>query len=152
MLRDEEAADTLLSSEYTDSLRRNDAADARWLLAERVGRALSGAELEGVAGTHEHVVRLAAPVGRINPFRWLHEQRLFPKTYWSGRGEQSGVAAIGIADVREMAISEGAGSLPRLLASLADMGGARYSGGARLDALRQSDDEPSPSRRNWPGL
>ena len=49
MLRDEEAADTLLSSEYTDSLRRNDAADARWLLAERVGRALSGAELEGVA-------------------------------------------------------------------------------------------------------
>src|SRR5215210_1732914 len=141
MLRDEEAADTLLSSEYTDSLRRNYAADARWLLAERVGRALSGAELEGVAGTHERVVRLAVPVGRINPFRWLHEQRLFPKTYWSGRGEQSGVAAIGIADVREMAVSEGAGSLPRLLASLPDVGGARYYGGARFDALRQSDEE-----------
>ena len=37
MLRDE-AAEILLSSEYTDSLRGNDAADPRWLLAERVGR------------------------------------------------------------------------------------------------------------------
>ena len=133
----------MLSSEYTDSLRGNDAADARWLLAERVGRALSGAELEGVASTHERVVRLAVPAGRLNPFGWLREQRLFPKTYWSGRGERSGVAAVGIADVREMAVSEGAGSLSKLLASLPDTGGcgARYYGGARFDALRQSEEE-----------
>jgi len=143
MLRDDEVAEILLSSEYTDFLRRNDAADARWLLAERVGRALSGTVLEGGAGSHERVVRLAVPAGRINPFRWLHEQRLFPKTYWSGRGERSGVAAVGIADVREMAVSDGAESLPGLLASLPDVGGsgARYYGGARFDALRQPDEE-----------
>jgi menaquinone-specific isochorismate synthase len=143
MLRDDEVAEILLSSEYTDFLRRNDAADARWLLAERVGRALSGTVLEGGAGSHERVVRLAVPAGRINPFRWLHEQRLFPKTYWSGRGERSGVAAVGIADVREMAVSDGAGSLPGLLASLPDVGGsgARYYSGGRFDALRRPDEE-----------
>jgi menaquinone-specific isochorismate synthase len=143
MLRDDEVAEILLSSEYTDFLRRNDAADARWLLAERVGRALSGTVLEGGAGSHERVVRLAVAAGRINPFRWLHEQRLFPKTYWSGRGERSGVAAVGIADVREMAVSDGAGSLPGLLATLPDVGGsgACYYGGARFDVLRQPDEE-----------
>ena len=133
----------MLSREYTDSARRNAAADARWLLAERVSRGLSGAGLEGVAGSHERVVRLAVPAGGVNPFRWLHEQRLFPKTYWSGRGERSGVAAVGIADVREMGVSEGPGTLSRLLASLPDAGGsgARYYGGTRFDALRRPDEE-----------
>ena len=133
----------MLSSEYTDSLRGNDAADARWLLAERVSRALSGADLQGVAGSHERVVRLAVPAGRTSPFGWLREQRLFPKTYWSGRGERCGVAAVGIADVREMDASEGAGSLRKLLAALPDTGssGVRYYGGARFDPLRQPDKE-----------
>jgi menaquinone-specific isochorismate synthase len=146
MLRDEEAAESLLSREYTDFLRENDAADARWLLAERVNRALSEVEPEDIAGPHERIIRLAVPAGRINPFRWLREQRLFPKTYWSGRGERTGVAAAGIADVREMGISEGAGSLSRLLASLPDAGGsgARYYGGARFDALRKPDKEWAP--------
>jgi menaquinone-specific isochorismate synthase len=139
-------AEILLSREYTDFLRGNDTEDARWLLAERVGRALSGVEPEDVAGTQERVVRLAVPAGRINAFRWLGEQRLFPKTYWSGRGERTGVAAVGIADVREMGVSEGAGSLSRLLASLPDAGGsgARYYGGARFDALREPDEEWAP--------
>ncbi len=132
----------MLSSEYTHPFRGNDAADARWLLVERVESALSGAELEG-AGSQERVVRLAVPAGRINPFGWLREQRLFPKTYWSGRGERTGVAAVGIADVREMGVSEGTGSLSRLLASLPDTGGsgARYYGGARFDALRRPEEE-----------
>jgi menaquinone-specific isochorismate synthase len=131
----------MLSSEYTDSLRGNDSADARWLLVERVEHALSGAE--GAAGSRERIVRLAVPAGRINPFGWLREQRLFPKTYWSGRGERTGVAAVGIADVREMGVSEGTGSLSGLLASLPDTGGsgARYYGGARFDALRRPDEE-----------
>jgi menaquinone-specific isochorismate synthase len=142
-LRDEEAAEILLSSEYTDSLRGNDAADVRWLLAERVSRALSGADLQGVAGSHERVVRLAAPAGRTSPFEWLREQRQFPKTYWSGRCERSGVAAVGIADVREMDGSEGAGSLRKLLAALPDTesSGARYYGGTRFDARRRPDEE-----------
>jgi menaquinone-specific isochorismate synthase len=136
----------VLSREYTDFLRENDAADARWLLAERVSRALSEVEPEDIAGPHERVIRLAVPAGRINPFRWLRAQRSFPKTYWSGRGEGTGVAAVGIADVREMGVSEGAGSLSRLLASLPDEGGsgARYYGGARFDALRKPDEEWAP--------
>jgi len=139
-------AEILLSREYTDFLRGNDTADARWLLAERVGRALSEVEPEDIAGPQERVVRLAVPAGRINAFRWLREQRLFPKTYWSGRGERTGVAAVGIADVREMGVSDGAGSLSRLLASLPDAGGsgARYYGGARFDALRKPDEEWAP--------
>jgi menaquinone-specific isochorismate synthase len=129
-----------------DSLAGNDAADARWLLAERVGRALPGVEPEDIAGSQERVVRLAVPAGRINAFRWLREQRLFPKSYWSGRGERTGVAAVGIADVREMGVSDGAGSLSRLLASLPDAGGseARYYGGTRFDALRKPDEEWAP--------
>jgi menaquinone-specific isochorismate synthase len=139
-------AEILLSREYTDSLAGNDTADARWLLAERVGRALPGVEPEDIAGSQERVVRLAVPAGRINAFRWLREQRLFPKTYWSGRGERTGVAAVGIADVREMGVSDGAGSLSRLLASLPDAGGseARYYGGTRFDALRKPDEEWAP--------
>jgi menaquinone-specific isochorismate synthase len=139
-------AEILLSREYTDSLRGNDSADARWLLAERVSRALSGVEPEDIASLHERVIRLAVPAGRINAFKWLREQRLFPKSYWSGRGERTGVAAVGIADVREMSMSEGAGSLSRLLASLPDAGGsgARYYGGARFDALREPDEEWAP--------
>ena len=133
----------MLSREYADSTRDHEAADARWLLAERVSRALSEVETEDTGGTHERVVRLAVSAGRVNPFRWLREQRLFPKTYWSGRGERTGVAAVGISDVREMGVSEGAGSLSRLLASLPDAGGsgARYYGGARFDALREPDEE-----------
>jgi menaquinone-specific isochorismate synthase len=66
--------------------------------------------------------------------------------YWSGRGEKTGVAAVGIADVREMGVSDGAGALSRLLASLPDTGGsgARYYGGARFDALREPDEEWAP--------
>ena len=122
----------MLSREYTGSLRQNET-DARWLLAEHVSRALSG--VEATVGTQERVVRLAVPAGRVDPFGWLREQRTFPKTYWSGRGERTGVAAVGIADVREMGVSKGAGSLSRLLASLPDAGGsgARYYGGARFD-------------------
>jgi menaquinone-specific isochorismate synthase len=133
----------LLSREYTGSLRENET-DARWLLAEHVSRALSGAE--AAVDTHERVVRLAVPAGRVDPFGWLREQRTFPKTYWSGRGERTGVAAVGIADVREMGVSEGAGSLSRLLASLPDVGGsgARYYGGVRFDALREPDEEWGP--------
>jgi len=129
----------LLSKEYAGSLTANDA--ARWLLTERVGRTLSATE--GVAGSHERVVRLAVPAGPVEPSLWLREQRVFPKTYWSGREDLGGVAAVGTADVREANLSEGAWSPSRLLASLPDLGGsgARYYGGARFDPLRKPDEE-----------
>jgi menaquinone-specific isochorismate synthase len=135
-------AEILLSRERSGSMRETGAPDgARWLLADRVSRALSGTGLDHV--TEERVVRLAVPVGRIDPFRWLSEQRMFPKTYWSGREGGVGVAAVGAADLREAGVSEGAGSLPKLLASLPDSvgSGARYYGGMRFDPLRKPDEE-----------
>ncbi len=129
----------MLSREYSGSVRENGAAaGARWLLADRAGRTLSGTTL-----ADEHIVRLAVPAGRIDPFRWLREQRMFPKTYWSGREERSGVAAVGAADLREAGVREGAGGLSKLISSLPDSGssGARYYGGMRFDPLRKPDEE-----------
>jgi menaquinone-specific isochorismate synthase len=134
----------LLSREYTGPLEENGAAQgARWLLADRVSRVLSGARLESGANPVERIARLAVPAGRVDSFRWLSEQRMFPKVYWSGREDRAGVAAVGIADLREAGISEGADSLSKLLASLPDAGisGARYYGGGRFDPLGQPDEE-----------
>ena len=99
--------------------------------------------MESVADPAEKIVRLAVPVGRIDPFRWLSEQRMFPKIYWSGREDRAGIAAVGRADLREAGVFEGAGSLSKLLASLPDAGGsgARYYGGARFDPLGKPGEE-----------
>ena len=134
----------MLSREYTGPLGENGAAPgARWLLADRVSRALSDARLESLAHPVERIARLAVPAGRVDPFRWLSEQRMFPKVFWSGREDRAGVAAVGVADLREAGVSEGAGSLSKVLASLPDSGvsGARYYGGARFDPLGQPDEE-----------
>ncbi|HWI44903.1 MAG TPA: isochorismate synthase [Rubrobacter sp.] len=134
----------MLSREYTGPLGEKGASPgARWLLADRVSRALSDARLERIADPVERIARLALPAGRVDPFRWLSEQRMFPKVYWSGREDRAGVAAVGIADLREVGVSEGEGSLSKVLASLPDSGisGARYYGGARFDPLGQPDEE-----------
>ena len=134
----------MLSREYTGPLGENDAASgARWLLADRVSRALSDARLESVADPVERIVRLAVPAGCVDPFRWLSEQRMFPKVYWSGREDRAGIAAVGVADLREACVSEGPGSLSKLLALLPDSGvsGARYYGGARFDPIGKPDEE-----------
>ncbi|MGH3108992.1 MAG: isochorismate synthase [Rubrobacter sp.] len=134
----------MLSREYTGPLEENGAAPgARWLLADRVSRALSDAGLESLADPVKRIARLVVPAGRVDPFRWLSVQRMFPKIYWSGREDRAGVAAVGIADLREAGPSEGAGSLSKLLESLPDSGvsGARYYGGARFDPRGQPDEE-----------
>jgi menaquinone-specific isochorismate synthase len=133
----------LLSREHSGLLEENGASAARWLLADRVSHTLSEARLESVADQVERIVRLIVPAGRIDPFRWLSEQEMFPKVYWSGREDRAGVAAVGVADLREAGVSEGAGSLSKLLASLPDSGvsGARYYGGGRFDPLGQPDEE-----------
>jgi len=133
----------LLSREHSGLLGENGASAARWLLADRVSHTLSEARLESVADQVERIVRLTVPAGRIDPFRWLSEQEMFPKVYWSGREDRAGVAAVGVADLREAGVSEGAGSLSKLLAALPDSGvsGARYYGGARFDPLGKPDEE-----------
>lgn len=133
----------MLSREHSGLLGENGASAARWLLADRVSHTLSEARLESVADQVERIVRLTVPARRIDPFRWLSEQEMFPKVYWSGREDRAGVAAVGAADLREAGVSEGAGSLSKLLASLPDSGvsGARYYGGARFDPLGKPDEE-----------
>jgi menaquinone-specific isochorismate synthase len=134
----------LLSREYTGPLGENGAAPgARWLLAERVSHVLSEARLQSIADPAERIVRLAVSAGRVDSFSWLSEQRIFPKVYWSGREDRAGVAAVGIADLRETGFSGGQGSLSKLLASLPDSGvsGARYFGGGRFDPLGKHDEE-----------
>ena len=135
----------MLSKEYSGSLEENGAAaGARWLLADRVSHTLSGAGREDVADPIGRIVRPAVPAGRIDPFGWLSQQRTFPKVYWSGREDRAGVAAVGTADLREAIVSEEAGTLSKLLASLPDSGspGARYYGGARFDP-------PGEAREEW---
>ena len=134
----------MLSKEYSGLLGENGAASGtRWLLADRVSHTLSEARLESAADQDERIVRLTVPAGWIDPFRWLSEQDIFPKVYWSGREDRPVVAAVGTADLREAGVSEGAGSLSKLLAALPDSGvsGARYYGGARFDPLGKPDEE-----------
>jgi menaquinone-specific isochorismate synthase len=145
--QDGETVQGLLSSERI-GLERNGGphgglpARARWLLAQQVSRVLSDAG--GVAETTERVVRLTVPVGPVAPLRWLREQSLPPKLYWSGRGDRSGVAAVGVADLQEADAPEGVGSLRKRLAPLLSTGEARYFGGLRFDLLREPDPRWAP--------
>jgi len=107
-----------------------------------VSLALSNTEV--VPGTEQagRVVRLAVPVEPVRPFRWLRSQSYFPRLYWSGRGEVSGIAAVGVADVHHGDALEGVGELPkRLAALLTGEPQVRYYGGIRFDPLQEPDAE-----------
>jgi menaquinone-specific isochorismate synthase len=138
----------LLSGERTDLLRAE--GPARWVLADRVGHALSsaaGALPETVAAPEERVMRVEAPVGSsarlAHPLRWLRAQRLTPKLYWSGREGGAAVAAVGAADSHEGEAWEDAPALWKRLAPLLASGepGVRYYGGLRFDPGREPDAE-----------
>ena len=144
MFQDEEAARTLLSRERTardPGPSGGPPARARWLLADRVSRALS--EAASSVESAEQVVRLAVPVGPVEPFRWLRGQSLFPRLYWSGREDGLGVAAVGAADLQESGTPDGADALRKRLAPLLASGDphARYYGGLRFDPLQKPDVE-----------
>ncbi len=144
MFQDEEAARSLLSRERTPrgpGPSGGPPARARWLLADRVSLALSEAGSSAVPA--ERVVRLAVPVGPVEPFRWLRGQSLFPRLCWSGREDGSGVAAVGVADLQGSDTPEGADELRKRLAPLLTSGDprARYYGGLRFDPLREPDAE-----------
>jgi len=133
----------LLSRERAGSIGAGAPDGVRWVLADRVARALSAVGTRTVAGAEERILRLAVPVGAVNPFRWLREQTLFPRLYWSGRESAAGVAAAGVADVQEGDASESAEALRKRVASLlvSTGSGARYYGGLRFDPSGEPDDE-----------
>jgi menaquinone-specific isochorismate synthase len=144
MFQDEEEARTLLSRErLAQGPGPSDGTRARWLLAARVSRALSEARIASSADPAEQVVRLAVPVGPVEPFRWLRGQLLSPKLYWGGREDGLGVAAVGAADLQESDALEDAGALRKRLATLLSSGDleTRYYGGFRFDPLREPDAE-----------
>jgi menaquinone-specific isochorismate synthase len=134
----------LLSREHISFVRSaldRTPAHARWLLADRASRALL--KTKGVADPTERVVRLAVPVGPVEPFRWLRGQSILPKLYWSGREDGLEVAAVGVADLQESDTLEGADVLQKRLAPLLASGDPqlRYYGGLRFDTLREPDIE-----------
>ena len=117
-------------------------ARARWLLADRVGRALS--EVGDVSAAAERVVRLTVSVEQVEPLRWLRNQTLLPKLCWSGRDDEGGVATVGAADVQEGNVPDDV--LREGLGSLLSSGDreVRYYGGLRFDPLRDPDVEWAP--------
>ncbi len=113
---------------------------ALWTLAESVSRTLS--EDPALWEAEAQAVRLEVPVGRMDLFAWLREQRITPKLYWSGRDDRSEVAALGAADLCE-ATAEDPGDMRKRLSSLLSSGDPRlrYYGGLRFDAGRDTVEE-----------
>ena len=143
MLRDGEAAKTLLSRERAGAARDfGSLARGRWLLADWASRVLSEAGVVQSAEPAGRVVRLTVPVGPVAPYRWLGSQSLFPKLYWSGREGGLGIAAVGAADLQEGDPLEGPDALWKRLAPLLASGDpqVRYYGGLRFDPLREPDE------------
>jgi menaquinone-specific isochorismate synthase len=118
-------------------------ARARWILADRASRVLSEAGAVPGEDKAARVVRLAMPVGPVEPFRWLRGQSLFPRLYWSGREGEPGVASLGMADLQEGDPLDGPDALWKRLAPLLASGDprVRYYGGLRFDPLREPDVE-----------
>jgi menaquinone-specific isochorismate synthase len=144
MFQDEKAARTLLSRErIAQGPGPSGGTRAQWLLADRVSRALSEAGVASSADPTERVVRLAVPVGPVDPFRWLRGQSLSPKLCWAGREGEYGVAAVGAADLQESDAPEDADALRKRLAPFLIAGDpeTRYYGGLRFDPLREPDEE-----------
>ncbi|MDQ4105958.1 MAG: chorismate-binding protein, partial [Actinomycetota bacterium] len=109
---------------------------ARWALADLVSRTLSG----GLAlwEADPQAVRLEVPVGRVDLFGWLREQRVTPKLYWSGRDDRFEVAALGAADLYEGRAVEDPEDMRKRISPLLASGDPRlrYYGGLRFDPER----------------
>ena len=134
----------LLSGERVGSIRGtgapDDAARARWALAEKVSRALSAASGRP---DEERILRLPVSVGAVDALGWLREQRQYPRTYWSGREGGAEVSAVGVADLQTGEGPEDVDVLRKRLLASGD-GDARYYGGGRFDPDRPVDEEWEP--------
>lgn len=119
---------------------RDSPGQARWMLADLVGRKLSESWIPPKA--EARAVRLEVPVGRIDLFGWLREQQTSPKLYWSGRDDGCEVAALGAADTVETGPNYNEDMRKRLSPFLTpEDPQARYYGGLRFDAERNTGEE-----------
>ena len=89
----------MLSSERRGRIRHTGTPDAaarvRWLLAEKVSRALAAPYPE-----EERLTRVSVDAGPADALAWLREQRSYPRFYWSGRDGGAENAASGAADLQ----------------------------------------------------
>ena len=134
----------MLSSERRGRIRGAGAPEAaarvRWLLAEKVSRALSAVPeyLE-----EERVVRISVDAGRVDALAWLREQRSHPRVYWSGRDGMAENAAAGVADLQSGDGPEDVGVLGKRLRAAGDAE-VRYYGGGRFDPARETGEGWEP--------
>jgi menaquinone-specific isochorismate synthase len=134
----------LLSSERRGRIRDAGTPDAaarvRWLLAEKVSRALCAAP---EYPEEERATRISVDAGPADALAWLREQRAYPRLYWSGREGGTETAAAGAADLQTGEGPEDIGALGKRLRA-ADADGLRYYGGGRFDPGRAADEEWEP--------
>lgn len=109
--------------------------DARWALADAVSRALSRVSPPDTGSVgQERILRLEVTAGELDPLRWLGSQTMRPRSYWSGREDDTEVAGIGVADAIEGETTTDAAALNKRLSLLASGAqDARYYGGMRFD-------------------
>jgi len=134
----------LLSSEQRGRIRGAGTPDAaarvRWLLAEKVSRALSAPP--GYP-EEERIARISVDAGRADALAWLREQRAYPRLYWSGREGAAETAATGAADLQTGEGPEDIAVLGKRLRAAGEAGG-RYFGGGRFDSGRGTGEEWEP--------
>jgi menaquinone-specific isochorismate synthase len=130
----------LLSSERRGRIRHTGTPDAgarvRWLLAEKVSRALA---VPPVYPEEERLTRVSVDAGPADALAWLREQRSYPRFYWSGRDGGAENAAAGAADLQTGDGPEDVGVLGKRLRA-ADDPEVRYYGGGRFDPARGADE------------
>ena len=133
----------MLSSERRGRIRGAGTPDAaarvRWLLAEKVSRALSAPPEHPES---ERVTRISVDAGRADALAWLREQRSRPRFYWSGRDGGAENAAAGAADLQTGDGPEDVEVLGKRLR--ADDPEVRYYGGGRFDLAGGVDEGWEP--------
>ena len=134
----------MLSSERRGRIRHTGTPDAaarvRWLLAEKVSRALAAPP---VYPEEERLTRVSVDAGPADALAWLREQRSYPRFYWSGRDGGAENAASGAADLQTGDGPEDVGVLGKRLCA-ADDPQVRYYGGGRFDPARGADEGWEP--------
>lgn len=142
----------MLSSERRGRTRGAGTPDAaarvRWLLAEKVSRALSAPP---AYPEEERITRVSVEIGPADALGWLRGQRAYPRFYWSGRDGGAENAAAGVADQQAGEGPEDVGVLGKRVPVAREAGNrpetrseVRYYGGGRFDPAREAGEGWEP--------